>query len=156
MYFIYRCWRSGSDFINPHYFQRIQGLTKKKIIIKLSNQFLNFIWSRIGIFNFWCLHVCMYVSRSEPIAHFQHPSPLLHLIFHLFQGWEFAHRFSELIAHFLQIIEWVTWANCSFAHLWWATWAICSHRSFLVNDLSDLLISLIKKEVMSESLIFLK
>ena len=141
MYFIYRCWRSGSDFINPHYFQRIQGLTKKKIIIKLSNQFLNFIWSRIGIFNFWCLHECMYVSRSEPIAHFQHPSPLLHLIFHLFQGWEFAHRFSELIAHFLQINEWPERTAhllifgeqperfAHIAHFWWTTWAICSYRS---------------------------
>ena len=42
------------------------------------------------------------------------------------------------------------------AHFWWVTWAIRSHRSFLVSDLSDLLTSLIKKGVMSESLIFFK
>ena len=40
------------------------------------------------------------------------------------------------------------------AHFWWATWAICSHCSILVSDLSDLLTSFIKKEGMSESLIY--
>ena len=59
---------------------------------------------------------------------------------YIYQGWEFAHRFSERIAHF-----------------WWATWAICSWSlifgerpeqiahgcSFLVSDLSDSLTSLI-------------
>ena len=47
------------------------------------------------------------------------------------------------------------WANEPFAHFWWATWTICSHSSFLVSDLSDSLPSLIKKEGMSESQIFL-
>ena len=37
-----------------------------------------------------------------------------------------------------------------------ATWAICSHRSFLVSDPSNSLTSLIKKEGMSESLVFFK
>ena len=47
------------------------------------------------------------------------------------------------------------WAICSkkraipsFSHFWWATWAIHSHRSYLVNDLSDSLTSLTKKEGM--------
>ena len=40
------------------------------------------------------------------------------------------------------------------ALFWWATWAICSHRSFLVSDLSESLTSLIKKEGMSELLVF--
>ena len=40
------------------------------------------------------------------------------------------------------------------AHFCWATWAICSHCSILVSDLSDSLTSLIKKEGMSDSLIF--
>ena len=69
-----------------------------------------------------------------------------------------------MIAHFL----WAMWANPSgslifgerserfthITHLWWATWAICSHCSILVSDLSDSLTSLIKKEGMSDSLIF--
>ena len=46
--------------------------------------------------------------------------------------------------------------NERFAHFWRAIWAIRSHRSFLVSDLSDWLTSLIKKEGMSESLIFFK
>ena len=100
------------------------------------------------------------------------------------QGWEFAHRFSERITRFLRKNErmsnslkkteqcahfwWATWANRSglliygeqperfanIAHLRWATWAICSHRSFLVSNLSNWLIFLIKKEGMRESLIF--
>ena len=45
--------------------------------------------------------------------------------------------------------------NKRFAHFRWATRAICSHRSFLVSDLSDSLISLLKKEGMSELLVFL-
>ena len=74
------------------------------------------------------------------------------------QGWEFAHRFSERIALFCpKMSEWAIrskkLAIHSFTHFWWVTWAIRSQllissdqcegiahgRSFLVNDLSDLL-----------------
>ena len=39
------------------------------------------------------------------------------------------------------------------AHFWWATWAICSHHSFLVSHPIVLLTYLIKKEGMSKSLV---
>ena len=42
------------------------------------------------------------------------------------------------------------------AHFWWATWAIRSQSLFCHEHLSDLLTSLLKKEGMSESLIFSK
>ena len=71
-----------------------------------------------------------------------------------YHGWEFPHRFSELIALFFKkMSEWVIHkkrAIHSFAHFWWVTWAICSHRSFLVSNLSDLRTTLIKKEGMSK------
>ena len=65
---------------------------------------------------------------------------------------------------------WATWAICSWstflesdlseslmvAHFWWAAWAIRSQCSFLVSDPSDSLTSLIKKDVMSKSLFFIK
>ena len=64
----------------------------------------------------------------------------------LIQGWEFAHRFSERIARFLR-------KNEQMSDLLKKT-SNSLIRSFLVSDLSDSLTSLIKKEGMSESLIF--
>ena len=59
----------------------------------------------------------------------------------ILQGKEIAHRFSERITRFLRKKE--------------RPEQIAHGRSFLVSDLSDSLTSLIKKEGMSESLIFL-
>ena len=74
------------------------------------------------------------------------------------QGWEFAHQFSEQITRFLR-------KNEQFAHLlifgeWPERFAhgperIAHGHSFLVSNLSDSLTYLIKKEGMSESLVFL-
>ena len=87
------------------------------------------------------------------------------------QGGKFANRFSERIACLWEKKERFAQKNEQFAQktrdslkktsdslicsFWWATWAIRSHRSFLVSDLSDLLILLIKKEGISQSLVFL-
>ena len=62
------------------------------------------------------------------------------------QGWEFAHRFSEQIARFLQKNE---RRNESIKKT-----SDSLNCSFLVSNLSDLLTSLIKKEGMSDLLIF--
>ena len=95
-------------------------------------------------------------------------------IAYFFQGWEFAHRVSERIAHFFAKNEQMSDSLkkmsdlrlCSFfvsdlsdsliaAHFWWSTWVIRSHHSFLVSDLSDSLKLLTKNEGMSKSLNFL-
>ena len=62
------------------------------------------------------------------------------------QGWEFAHRFSKRITRFLPKNKWMTDLLKKTSDL--------LIPSFLVSNLSDSLISLIKKEGMSKSLIF--
>ena len=64
-------------------------------------------------------------------------------VFRFKQGWEFAHRFSEQIA-------------CFFSRKNERPEQIAHSCSFLVSHLRDLLSSLIKKEVKSKSLGFLK
>ena len=59
----------------------------------------------------------------------------------LFQGWEFAHRFSKRITHLLIFGE----RPEQFAHNR-SHRSHCSHCSFLVTDLSDLLTSLTGNE----------
>ena len=91
-----------------------------------------------------------------------------------YQGWEFAHRFSEGIARFLPKNERFTHSlifgerperfahdrsfplsdlseSLMVAYFWWATWAIRSHHSFDLREMSDSLTSLTKKEEMSEN-----
>ena len=101
------------------------------------------------------VHIAVLINQSISLCWITHYSNQ--------QGWEFAHWFSEQIAHFW----WATSTICSWSLIfWWTTWAIRSHRSFLVSNLSDsltlliflvsilsdLLTSLIKKYGMSKSL----
>ena len=86
------------------------------------------------------------ICVNVPLLHKMPPSPKP--VTTEIQSWEFAQRFSERIVRFCEKTS--QWA------IRLKKRAICSHRSFLVSDLSDSLISLIKKEGMSELLFFFK
>ena len=104
---------------------------------------------------------CLFFGKKWANERFPQTKPALR---------SFAQFLVSYLSNLLMFVQfwWATWANRSsllsfserpewfahVAHFWWATWAICSHRSFLVSDLSDLLALLIKKEGMSELLIF--
>ena len=154
-------------------------MTLRKIVSKLPN----FISRYFGIRIKKCKQKTRLKVRPTTFYFSVILECLLFIAIGKIQGWEFALWFSEQITRFLwkmsnslkktsnshilvseperiaqghsflvsNLIKLLT-----VAHFWWATWSICSQSLFCPEHLSDSLTSLLKKEGMSESLIFFK